>query len=54
MVERANREIRRREKVVSIFPNDQSAIRLIGSVLMDIDEKWERRQFLTNYENIAK
>lgn len=40
MLERVNREIRRREKVIQIFPNDQSAIRIIGSVLMDIDEDW--------------
>jgi putative transposase len=41
MLERQNREIRRREKVISIFPNDQSAIRTIGSVLMNIEEDWE-------------
>lgn len=40
MLERLNREIRRREKVIQIFPNDQSAIRIIGAVLMDIDEGW--------------
>ncbi|WP_316572138.1 IS256 family transposase [Neobacillus sp. YIM B06451] len=38
MLERLNREIRRRERVISIFPNDQSAIRIIGSVLMHIEE----------------
>lgn len=54
MVERANREIRRRERVVSIFPNDQSAVRLVGSVLMDMNEKWEHRQYLKNYENVVK
>lgn len=42
MVERVNREIRRREKVIQIFPNDQSAIRIIGSVLMDIEEEWSK------------
>lgn len=50
MLERVNREVRRREKVISIFPNDQSAIRTIGSILMDIDEKWERIQYLKNYD----
>jgi putative transposase len=43
MLERLNREIRRREKVISIFPNDQSAIRTIGSVLMNIEEGWENK-----------
>lgn len=50
MVERVNREIRRREKVISIFPNDQSAIRIIGSVLMNINEDWENKQYLINYD----
>ena len=44
MLERQNREIRRREKVISIFPNDQSAIRIIGSVLMDIEEEWKKQK----------
>lgn len=39
-VERLNEEIRRRERVIRIFPNRKSAIRLIGSLLMEIDDKW--------------
>lgn len=39
-VERLNEEIRRREKVIRIFPNTESAYRLIGAILMDIDEEW--------------
>lgn len=46
MLERVNREIRRREKVITIFPNDQSAIRTIGSVLMHIEEGWKRKTYL--------
>jgi putative transposase len=42
MLERLNRELRRREKVIQIFPNDQSAIRLIGAILMDTDENWKQ------------
>lgn len=42
MLERLNREVRRREKVIQIFPNDQSAIRIIGAVLMDIEEEWAK------------
>lgn len=34
-LERLNQEVRRRETVVRIFPNTQSAFRLIGAVLMD-------------------
>ncbi len=39
-LERLNEEIRRRERVIRIFPNRDSAIRLIGAMLMEIDEKW--------------
>lgn len=38
-LERLNQEVRRREKVIRIFPNSQSAFRLIGAVLMDIAEE---------------
>ena len=41
MLERVNSEIRRRERVVRIFPNEQSAVRLIGAVLIDIHEDWQ-------------
>lgn len=38
VLERLNSEIRRRERVIRIFPNHQSAFRLIGAVLMDYAE----------------
>lgn len=44
MLERVNQEVRRREKVIRIFTNDQSAIRLIGAVLMDIEEEWSNKK----------
>lgn len=39
-VERLNAEIRRRERVIRIFPNRASVVRLMGALLMEIDEKW--------------
>ncbi len=39
-VERLIEEIRRRERVIRIFPNRESAIRLSGALLMEIDDKW--------------
>jgi len=46
-VERLNREIRRRERVIRIFPNKLSAERLIGALLMEQHEEWSegRRYF---------
>ena len=40
IIERENREIRRREKVIQIFPNTESIIRLIGAVLQDDHNEW--------------
>ena len=38
-LERLNQEVRRRETVIRIFPNTQSAFRLVGAVLMEYQEK---------------
>lgn len=38
--ERLNREIRRREQVIGIFPHEDSAARLLGALLMEQDEAW--------------
>jgi transposase-like protein len=39
-IERLNREIRRRTRSVGVFPNIASALRLIGSILLDQTEEW--------------
>lgn len=46
MQERLNEEIRRREKVIRIFPNDDSACRLIGALLAETNEQWQTRRYL--------
>jgi len=40
-LERVNREIRRRTRVVGIFPNEASCLRLISAILMETSEKWQ-------------
>jgi len=40
MQERLNEEIRRRERVIRIFPNESSAKRLIGAMLAETHETW--------------
>jgi transposase-like protein len=39
-IERLNEEVRRRERVIRIFPNTESAERLLGALLMEKDEAW--------------
>ena len=46
MQERLNQEIRRRERVIRIFPNDESALRLIGALLAEFNEAWAERLYL--------
>lgn len=46
MQERLNEEVRRRERVIRIFPNDDSAWRLIGALLAEQNEQWQSRRYL--------
>lgn len=49
-LERENRELRKREKVIGIFPNAASALRLIGAVLMDDSNDWSTHNRSFNME----
>ena len=39
-LERLNKEIKRRARVVGIFPNEASVIRLVGMILTDTNDEW--------------
>ena len=51
LIERLNREIRRRSSVVSIFPNETACLRLISAVLMEYDEEWQTGRVYLSVES---
>jgi transposase-like protein len=41
MLERLNRELKRRTRVATLFPNEASLLRLVSALLVEISEEWE-------------
>jgi transposase-like protein len=53
MLENLNKQIRRRTNVVSIFPNKESCLRLIASVLMEQSDDWESGRAYLNPKHLS-
>ena len=45
--ERMNREIKRRSRVVQVFPSVNSVLRLVGTVCAEQDEDWSSRRYIS-------
>ena len=54
-LERINKEIKRRSRVVGIFPNQASAIRLVAAILADLHDEWQAtdRRYLSEHSMAA-
>ncbi len=55
MLERFNQELRRRSRVIRIFPNEKSCLRVLGALCMEQSEEWETgRAYLNIKKNQIK
>ena len=49
-LERLNKEIKRRTRVATLFPNEASLLRLASAVLSEISDDWETERAYLNME----
>jgi len=49
-IERLNKEIKRRTKVATLFPNEESLLRLVSAILAEISDDWETGKVYLNME----
>jgi transposase-like protein len=50
MLERQNQELKRRTRVIRVFPHEQSLLRLIAALLMETNQEWMGRIYLSMEE----
>jgi putative transposase len=52
LMERISKELKRRTRVATLFPNEASLLRLVSAVLMEISEEWETEKIYLRMENL--
>ena len=50
-MERLSQEIKRRTRIVRVFPNESSCLRLVSAIMMEIGEEWEFGRLYLNLES---
>lgn len=53
LLERQNQELKRRTRVVRVFPNEQSCLRLVCALLMETNQEWMERLYLRMQDGVS-
>jgi transposase-like protein len=53
MLERYNQELKRRTRVVRIFPHQESCLRLVTAMAMEASEEWMVRRYLIFEDEVS-
>jgi putative transposase len=53
LMERISKQLKRRTRVATLFPNEASLLRLVSAVLMEISEEWETEKTYLRMDNLS-
>jgi transposase-like protein len=53
LMERISKELKRRTRVATLFPNEASLLRLVSAVLMEVSEEWESENTYLRMDNLS-